>query len=960
VTIPGSSALPGSAEGKPFDVPVSGTFIGRARELHAIHKRIDSGARLVTITGAAGMGKTRLALEWARGAAAALGPEAVRPVFCELGETREIDDACAVVARAVAVPLSAEGTADEAAVQLGRALGELGRCVLILDNMEQLAAVAPRILGPWLRLAAQVQLLVTSRERLRLEGEVAVELEPLGVPAEGEHSCREIEASEAVALFVARTRAMRFDFELSEADAPAVSEIVRRVDGIPLAIELCAARTGVLAPKQILARLARRFDLLVTGDRGVPARRATLRGAIDWSWDLLEPWEKDALAQCSVFRGGFSLEAAESVLDLGGARAGAFAREPPPVLDVLQSLHEKSLLRAFDPQGAAGERRYGLLESIRQYAEERLDELGAAAAAAERHASFFLDLAGPRGAPPPPSADVRRLALEADNLMAVCTRALARRPLTPADADAALRGLLLLEPVLLMCSKGRLEPYVEMLDAALSAKAPPLDPLVRARALYTRALADMLRGRAECFFSFQRAVEGAQAAGSALHEGLALTKLALLFEHGDRPDEAGACFERARAIARELGDAALHADWMLMRGAALVWRSRAADAVWHEEQAVLGFASVGDLRGQSVASVQLALAWMNLGRMDDAELAAGRALALLRSTEDRRTEGYGLGILGRIQQAQGRFAEARASLAAALSIHRAVGDRWSEALHVGFMGNVLFEERKLEEAQRAYSEAVAMLRCTAEPHYLAIFLAALGAVEADLGQREVETSRFEAAAAALERVRVLATKVTVELFRAHADTSLARAAAAAGDLAAVERSRRAAIAKIAVAEAPAPDGASALAQGSEDIRFALRILQRDLGQPVASPRAPAVPPPVLSATVAMLVVGSEARWFRLNGGKPVLLLKARAARLVLSRLVRLRIDAPGRALTLDELFEAGWPDQRIPRSAAANRVYVTLTKLRQLGLGSILQSRDDGFLLDPTVVVLEALDPTLG
>jgi predicted ATPase len=956
---PAPSSRTGRAERREIDVPARSAFVGREGAMRALGKCIGDGARLVTITGAGGMGKTRLALEWARSAETALQHGGASLFFCDLSEARGIDDACAALARALATPLAAGGTADEAVTQLGRALAEAGPCVIILDNMEQLAPLAPRMLDPWLVLAPRAQLVVTSRERLRLPDEVCLELEPLGVPAAEERSLQVIASSEAVALFVARTRAVRFDFALTEADAHVIAAIVRQVDGIPLAIELCAARMGLLAPKQILARLSQRFELLVTGARGAPARKATLRGAIDVSWDLLASWEKDALAQCSVFRGGFSLEAAEAVLELGAGRGEG---TPPPILDVLQALHDKSLLRAFDARGSADERRFSLLESIREYAEERLSELGATAGAIARHAAFFLGMGSANGSALLQSTDIRRLALEVDNLLAVCTRALARRPLSPGDADTALRGLLLLEPVLLTCSKGRLEPYVAMLDAALEAASTPIDPVIRARALYTRALADLLRGRVlDGLLGFQRALEAARAAGSRADEARALTKLGVLLDRGDFTDEARARFDEARAIAIELGDPALHADWMLTQGAAFIWRGRAADAVWYAEQAVEGFRVAGDLRWQATASAQLALVYLSLARFEEAELAARRTLDLLEATEDRRTEGYVLGVLGRIAQSRGQFGEARAQLAAGLAIHRAVGDRWSEGAFHGFLGNVAFEEGLLEEALLDYREAVELLDSTGEQHYAIIFRAALGAVEIGRGRAEIAASYFEAATAKLAGIRVLTTRTAVDLCCAHADAARAREAAAAGDLEAAERHRGLAAARIVLAQA-APGGALSPALCSEDVRFGIRLLERALALPAALGPPAAAPASPLPSSRSMLIVGPEARWFRLRDREPVHLLKARAARLMLFRLVRGRIDAAGRAISLDELFEAGWPGERIQRRAAANRVYVTLTKLRQLGLQGMLQSRDDGFLLDPAAVVLEALDlePPMG
>ncbi len=375
-----------SLPGDPWaGTPAAGAFIGRAGEQAALGELVGAGARLITLVGAGGVGKTRLSLEWARAAEGTLRRDGVGLVFCDLSASRSADDACAAMARVLGAPLAADATTEETVAQVGRALAELDRAVVILDNVEQLAALAPRLFEPWLALAPHVQIVATSRERLRLRGEQCLPVEPLGLPPAGETAPAVIAASEAVVLFVARTRQVRLDFAITAADASAVAAVVRALDGIPLAIELCAARMGVLAPGQILPRLARRLDLLVTGPRDAPARHATLRAALMWSWDLLEPWEQEALAQCSVFRGVFSLEAAEAVLV---TPAGA-----PPVLDVIQSLHEKSLVRVSSP---AGEPRYGLLESVRELAASMLAERAGTPAAEARHAAFFLGPPDPR------------------------------------------------------------------------------------------------------------------------------------------------------------------------------------------------------------------------------------------------------------------------------------------------------------------------------------------------------------------------------------------------------------------------------------------------------------------------------------------------------------------------------------------------------------------------------------
>ena len=908
-----------------------GAFVGRAREREALDAMFAEGARLVTITGAGGVGKTRLVVEWARRDPAR--------IFCELAAARDLDEACAVVASSLGTPLAAGASPGQAIEQLGDALARHGARLVVLDNFEQLAASSTELLAGLLERAPAVRFVVTSRERLRLDGECCLALDPLALPAPGA-SLEDIAASDAVILFVARARAVRAGFDLGAADAPAVASIVRDLDGIPLAIELCASRAGVLSPSQILDRLSRRFELLAVGARGAPARRATLRGAVDWSWDLLEPIEQDALAQCAVFHGGFSVEAAEGVIDLGAA-SGTVA-----ILDVLHALCDKSLVHVFDAPGSPAERRYRLLETIRAYAEEKLGERRGAEAAAARHTAFFLSAAC--GGAVFGRDDVRRAAREVDNLLAVATRALAAR-----DGDVALRALLLLEPILLVCARGRLAPYVAMLDAALAAPPPndalaaPVDPspaVVRARATYTRGLADLLRGRvADALLGFEHARLAARAAGSRADEARALTQIAVLFDLAERHGDAALRFDHAGSNAPELGDEALAGDWALAHAASLLWRGHAAESLASAEEAFDRLRLAGDLRGQSVASAHIAQACLSLGRYDDAERAAAATRELLAASEDRRTEAFVLTILGRVDQARGRFDAARHGIEQALVIHHGVGDRLSAGIARGYAAGVAWEHGDRAAAAVGYRDALALLRDTGERHYALVFRAAHNAVDVERGAVDPDTLSWVAVAEGAP----LSTRVSVELYAGFADVVRARRAAEAGDGDAAERHLEAALARRNLALAPAAGGPTAV-DAAEDVRLALRLLDRAL---------PTISKFAAPQSCPALVVGPEARWFRIGEAASVHFLKARAARLMLLCLVRARADAPGRAIPLGGLFEAGWPGARLASRAASNRVHVNLTKLRKLGLSSVLQSRDDGFLLDPARAVVEAPEP---
>jgi predicted ATPase len=277
-----------------------------------------------------------------------------------------------VVALALDVPLSK----GDPAVQLGHAISTRGRCLVILDNFEQIVPHAKASVGRWLDRAADAAFLVTSRERLHLAGEEVLPLEPLSVDAEG------------VELFALRARTQKADFALTPANRATVERIVALLDGLPLAIELAAARIRVLSPAQLVERLSDRFALLA-GARTAADRQATLRSAIDWSWNLLVAWEQAALAQCSVFEGGFTLDAAEAVLDLSPWT------DAPSIVDAIQMLVDKSLLRTWVPvdqtRHVLDEPYFGMYLTIHEYAAEKLATSGAdeRRAAQERHGRHF-------------------------------------------------------------------------------------------------------------------------------------------------------------------------------------------------------------------------------------------------------------------------------------------------------------------------------------------------------------------------------------------------------------------------------------------------------------------------------------------------------------------------------------------------------------------------------------------
>jgi predicted ATPase len=469
----------------PGNLPLQvSSFIGRDRELSRVAEALES-SRVVTLTGVGGVGKTRLALQVA---AEVLPSYRFGAWLCELAPVRGAGGVGEALAAVLDVSPRGGETQEEALVEFLRNKEVL----LVLDNCEHVLDEAAELAEALERSCDRVRLLATSREGLGIDGERIIAVRSLGAPP-ADAPLGEIETSESVRLFLERARAAGASLDVSADNAGAIGQVCRRLDGVPLAIELAAARAPAMNPRELAARLDQRFQVLAGGRRGKVERHQTLRAAIDWSYDLLSPPEQLLLERVTVFSGGWALEAAEEVCPGGPVEAGS-------VLDLTERLVARSLVVAED---RGFQTRYRLLETIRQYGEERLGERGETDALRSRHAQFFANFlpALGRSLLGPDQIDAaKRIDAEQENLLAATTYAI-----DTDDADLGLR---------LMC--GVPIPGVQLGDAWLTVPIEAVLRLTEAdqHPLYPRALA-LDAGRASSRGDFAIAAQGCEAALAA-------------------------------------------------------------------------------------------------------------------------------------------------------------------------------------------------------------------------------------------------------------------------------------------------------------------------------------------------------------------------------------------------------------------------------------------------------------
>jgi non-specific serine/threonine protein kinase len=656
-------------------------FVGREREIGEVLGWLVR-ARLVTLVGPGGIGKTRLALE----TVARVLDDYEDGVW--LVELAALADP-ALVTRAVGAALGVPEQGCRSEIECLEAWLRDKRALLVLDNCEHLVAACAELTERLLEASAGLRVLATSRESLGVVGEVA-----WPVPALNSGGGLE---SEAAQLFADRASLAKPDFEVTEATAPAVTEVCRRLEGIPLAIELAAARVKTLTVEQILARLDDRFRLLSGGSRTAPSRQQALRATLDWSYNLLTGDERRLLQRLSVFAGGWTLETAESMVS-GQRSVGS---EDPSrntdhwplateILDLLSRLVDKSLVVMH---GQTPEGRFRMLEVVREYALERLRESGAEPDVARRHADVFLalaDAAGMRFVGSQEAGWLARLEAEHDNLRAALGWLLEHEP------DECLN---LAEVLSVFWSlRGHSMEGVQWLTAALNAgdSAPSV---LRVRAM--QAVGDLAWRRGDLALAHAHLEESLrmarelgdtrQIARSAWQVG------ALLQQRGDAR-ASGAYLEESLTVAREVGDDRLVGNVLSSLGEAARIEGDSTSACSFYEQSLAAFRRVDHPAGSSVTLCNLGAALCDAGDLEAARSCYLEALPSLRELGNTFGISVALDGLAAVAAGRGEWERAARLAGAASALREPIGGELEPA-------DRTTRERYLREVREHLGEA---------------------------------------------------------------------------------------------------------------------------------------------------------------------------------------------------------------------------------------------------------------
>jgi predicted ATPase len=662
------------------------TFIGREEELATARETLlRKGVQMVTFTGPGGTGKTRLSLETANGL---IGHFKDGVFFVQLGD---ITDPAQVISR-IAQQLEVRSAGSQPLFQNLKDYLKDKNILLLLDNFEQLIPAA-FVVAELLAAAPSLKVLVTSRILLNLRGEHELPILPLDTPNFTDSvSLEQLAANESVKLFLERAQAAQGSFTLTENNASAVAQICQRLDGLPLAIELAAARIKMLPPQAILARLNARLKLLTGGAQDLPARQQTLRNTLDWSYSLLNAQEKMLYAQLAVFVGGFTLEDAEAICN------------PESTLDILEgitSLVNNSLLRQEEITG--GDPRFRMLETIREYALERLVESGEMPELQQRHAHYYFDIILNQASYGITSREstawLNRLEREHDNIQAALEWCLT----TPAGRELALSILATL--TWFWYRRGFFNEGRIWTDRLLAASREEPTP-VRAASLQMSSRMAMWRGdlnnavarASESLTVWQRLEDEQKIPMSLMETGVALINIG-------KDREAHSLLKEAESLFKESGKSYFHAITLVHLGNVSLGLGNPAEARDWLEQAHPIFKQIGEEWGLS----------------------------------------FMLNNLGEVARVQGNYEQAYEYYKESESLLRATGDKGDLARLVHTLGYIAGHRGQEVLAEMQFRESLAMFRKLGNKRGIAECIAGLASLRAKQGKAQVGAQMLGAA-----------------------------------------------------------------------------------------------------------------------------------------------------------------------------------------------------------------------
>lgn len=682
----------------PNNLPAQLTsFIGRSKEKDEVRQLL-SKERLLTLTGPSGSGKTRLALQ----------------VAAESFE--HFRDGVFLVALA---PITEPGLVASTIAQSLGIIESSGRSILdslkdhlkkkslllLLDNFEQVVSAAP-LVAELLVACSELKILITSREVLRISGENEYPVLPLALPNLKQLPPLEsLSQVAAVELFIQRARAIKPDFRITKDTAPAVAEICYRLDGLPLGIELAAARIKALPPHAMLRRMEHRLEFLTGGGRDLPARQQTLRNAIAWSYDLLDENEQKLFRRLSVFAGGCTVKAVEAV-----------AEDDPsgsPVLNRLESLLDKSLLQ--EGKGANSEPRFMMLETLREFGLEQLEASGEQAALQRRHADYFLSIAEQTEARLKSAGQVEwinRMEQEHDNLRAALgwSKTGAGTAAGTAEICYRLAGAL----GLFWEARGYYTEGRELLAAILLTEPAQGRTAGRARLLARSAELAYRQSDFSATMSFA---------------------------------------EESLAIYRQVGDRQEIASMLIKLGNAATEMGAYASASRYLEEALQTWRKLEDKHGIARALISSGWVALRTGKYDLAKTRLVEALALSRDLGDTRNIAFELSGLGEVALRQQDYVRATQLVEESLELRRQLGNQWGVGVSLGILGWIAMREEKWDRATAQLGESLEVRREIGDQSGSAWCLERLAAVAMAQGQAEKAARLFGAGSALRASIR---------------------------------------------------------------------------------------------------------------------------------------------------------------------------------------------------------------